>query len=264
MSRQKLSWGKMFEIWKLLVNTTLDLGGSELDLARLLNDKERVQRIGEVIVEKQHSQYRKMYEGIQHFTPIPDHSLNTKYWPLLAKYRFLASMWGVEPGVDICYRVCKGFSLKDYTLIEGFNPEFFEKVDHSIDAYLVGSQLEITKDCLVFWIPKVVPNSFGKDNLGHLRMLSQIRTEMGLPEHHLNGFGTATMNTGLILSHFKRTGQRLLAKEGVRTGSYLGNGFNLCLGNFRESGLSCDKASNMSSLNTLGVFALGVEETPPF
>lgn len=48
--KSRLSWGQMIEIWKLIVNIVLDMGGSDDDLARLLTDKDRVRRIGDIIV----------------------------------------------------------------------------------------------------------------------------------------------------------------------------------------------------------------------
>ena len=102
-------FGKAWEVFQVIVNIVLDLGGGDDDLSRLLTDKDRVQRIGEIIVEKS-----KVNVPFEHFTPIPDADVPARHQSTLAKYRRLATEWSVPATVAVCYLVKLGFRLHDH------------------------------------------------------------------------------------------------------------------------------------------------------
>jgi hypothetical protein len=70
---------------------------------------------------------------------------------------------------------------------------------------------------------------------------AKLRQRFSLPEHHLTSFGSASLDSGLILAHFKRTGDRVpLNGDWARTDSFLSDGDRLSLGDFDALGLNCD------------------------
>lgn len=84
------AFGKAWQVFQTIVNVVLDLGGSDEDLARLLTDKGRVRRIGEIIVEKPEAK-----QSTEYFVPVLDPQVPTRHQVTLVKYRQLATEWGV-------------------------------------------------------------------------------------------------------------------------------------------------------------------------
>ena len=242
--------GKMWEIWQVIVNVVLDLGGSDEDLARLLKDKDRVRRIGEIIVER-----AKTEEQLEYFVPIPDALVPEPYWQTLAKYRQLATEHGVPATTAVCYRVRAGFIFKSHASMAGPCYENFQ--------YLQGWSFsdEPTDDCLVFWVPRIINGSTGKTKDEQVQFLADLRAKLDLPVHHMSGFGKVGLVAGLVLAHFKATQERIpLDGLWVRTDTCHAGGARLGLGGFGDAGLGCSCWSgDDDASDNLGVFALGVE-----
>lgn len=191
-----------------------------------------------------------------YFTPIPDAEVQAKHQPTLAKYRKLASEWGVPTTTAVCYRVRAGFTLKTHAPKAG---PCYEKFSYLQDRNFPD---EPTKDCLVFWIPRFAPDSINKSYDEQLQLLGEIRQRLELPKHHLTNLGWASLNAGLILAHYKATNERVpLDTYWIRTDTCHAVGDRLYLGRFDECGLNCvywyfDEYRN----DDLGVFFLGVEK----
>lgn len=214
------SLGKAWEIFQVIVNIVLDLGGSDEDLARLLSDKERIRRIGEIIVEKSEAK-----QQMEYFAPIKDSEVPPRHQVTLAKYRRLATEWGVPVTTAVCYRVKAGFTLKHHAPKAGPCFQGF--------SYLQSWNFpdEPTKDCLVFWIPRLVPGSTNKTRSEQLHLLGEIRTQLELPAHHLADLGKVALDVGLILAHVKATNELMqLDYKWIRTDTCNAYGYRLYLG----------------------------------
>ncbi len=128
----------------------------------------------------------------------------------------------------------------------------------SFDA-LARELLGFTADSMVFFIPRIVATE--KNAEEQKKALAKLRKKYSLPENHLFSFGSAALVSGLILAHFKRTGERApLNSNWVRTDTLYADGHRLYLGDFDEVGLYCDFFSWDDYRSVyLGVFPLGVE-----
>ena len=190
-----------------------------------------------------------------YFTPILDAEVPPRHHLTLAKYRLLATEWGVPATMAVCYRVRAGFTLKTHAPKAG---PCYKKF-----AYLQGWNFpdEPTKDCLVFWIPRLVPGSTSKTRDEQLQLLGEIRQRMEFPKHHMANFGNVAFNAGLILAHHKATNERVpFDRYWIRTDTCGAGGNRLSLGDFDGSGLGCDYWDfDGRRYGNLGVFVLGVE-----
>lgn len=145
----------------------------------------------------------KRKNATNYFTPIPDAEVPPRHQQTLIKYRKLATEWGVPTTTAVCYRVRAGFTLKSHAPKAG---PCYDKF-----SYLQNWNFpdEPTKGCLVFWIPRLAPGSTSKTRNEQIQLLGEIRQRMELPAHHLTNFGKVALDAGLILAHFKRTGERV-------------------------------------------------------
>lgn len=169
------------------------------------------------------------------------------------KWQKLAKSWDYSG--PVAWRVKAGFTLKKHAPLVGPCYERF--------AYLQDWQFEDepTTDSIVFWIPRLVPESTSKNVDEQRELLSALRTRLELPEHHLNGFGSVALVAGLILAHFKRVGETVpLDRLWVRTDTRDSGGYRLNLGYFDGCGLYCNGwVFGGRRGDGLGAFALGVE-----
>lgn len=179
--------------------------------------------------------------------PVPDAELSEPHKAMLAKYRR-------EDAGYHAYRVSAGYALKTHAARSGPCDEDF--------AYLQGWNFpdEATKDCIVFWAPRIAKNSASKTKDQQIELLANLRTRLGLPAHHMSGFGTPALLAGLILAHYKATGERVLLDQyWVRTDICRADGYRLRLF-WSASGLSCGFwFLDGEAYGRVGVFALGVE-----
>jgi hypothetical protein len=136
--------------------------------------------------------------------------------------------------------------------------------------YLQNWQLQNdapTKDALVFFTPRLAPQTTDRNVDEQQERLEAIKTQYKLPENHLTTLGDASLLIALILAHYKRTEQNgnperiPLGFEWTRTDTCSENGTRLDLGNFHsERGLSCLWFWDEDQPGDIGVFGLGVEE----
>lgn len=93
---------------------------------------------------------------------------------------------------------------------------------------------------LVFWLPHLVSESRGKTAANQMKLLAASKEKYRLPDWCLNGFGSASYNTLLILEFFHRTGKRVPDNYyWIRTDTLHSDGFRLDLGSFGGDGLDC-------------------------
>lgn len=187
------------------------------------------------------------------FVRIPDGRLPRRFWGPLPAWRGLARHLGYEG--PVAWLVRRGFTLKQHAPKSGPCFENF--------AYLQDQELrndEPTKNSIVFWIPRILPNSDERSVDVQKALLADLRQRYDLPATHLASFGSASLLAGLILAHFKLTGERVpLDHRWVRTDTlYYPDGYRLRLGNFGEHGLICGHWGEDHG-SDLGCFALGAE-----
>jgi len=188
------------------------------------------------------------------FTPLLDHEVPVEHKDTCAKYRTLATEHDVLPTTPICYRVRAGFTLKHHA------PKFgpcHQNFDYLQDWNFPDDP---TTDSLVFWVPRLLKNSTSKTKDQQMKLLSQLRTKLELPAHHLTGFGNTALVAGLILAHHKATSECIpLNQYYVRTETCFAGGGRLAL-HWRGVVLYCDGWVFGDHANGgVGVFALGVE-----
>ena len=188
------------------------------------------------------------------FTFLSDAQVPTAYRSTLSKYRVEARLQGVADTTPLCYRVAKGFTLRGHAPKAGHCREDFRYLQNwdFVD--------EPTQDCLAFWIPRLVPGSTGKTVNEQKIHLAEFRQCLELPPHYCSNFGTASLLSGLILAHYKATGEQVpLNGLWTRTDSCDADGFRLGLGwdpgGLGGDGWRCDDGR----YGHIGCFALGVE-----
>ena len=118
-----------------------------------------------------------------------------------------------------------------------------------------------SQNSLVWWIPRWIPEINEKNVKDQLDILASFRQRFSLPAHHLSGFGPASTLAGLILRHFKRTGERVpLGGNWVRTDTLDVDGLRLYLGGFGGF-LRCGNWDwhDEYRYGNLGAFPLGVD-----
>lgn len=181
------------------------------------------------------------------------------YQAMVAKYevagwRKLASDFGYTG--PVAWKVRAGFTLKQHA------PQAspcYEQFGYLQDWELKND--EPTVDSIVFWVPRLLEGSVSKDVEEQKALMTDVRARYELPEGHLSCFGSAVLIAGLILAHFKRTGERTpLRNLYVRSDTILADGGRLGLGGFDGTGLDCSSWDYDGGADEgVGVFALGVE-----
>lgn len=173
---------------------------------------------------------------------------------VVAKWRELADELGYNG--PIVWQVKAGFTSKEHALKAGPCHNNWEiRQDCSL------RNDESTKKSLVFFIPRLIEGSTKKTADEQLKIMIDLQKELGLPENHLTSFGSISLLAGLILTHFKRTGERTpLERKWVRTDTFNSNISRMDLGSFDDSNLSCDYwTRDVDSFSGLGCFPLGIE-----
>lgn len=244
------SLGVLWEIWKALVNEVLDQGGSDDDLRRIQTDANLRRQIAGIIVGGR----SQPVTVPAFFLPLLDSQVPSLRHSTLAKYRAEATRQNIPVTTPLCYRVVNGFTLKTHAPKAGPCRENFQ--------YLQNWNFEDkpTTDCLVFWIPRLVPGSTAKTVDEQKTLLAEFRNRLDLPKHHCSSFGSVALLSGLILAHQKATEEQVpLNGLWTRTDSCNSGGHRLVL--FWDSGDLCcgDWDWNGDRDDYLGVFALGVE-----
>jgi|GEM_PF-3521032 len=191
----------------------------------------------------------------EYFTPVSDADVPKRYAATLTKYRKLATEHDVPTTSAVCYRVRAGFALKTHASQAGPCQEDFQNLQNWKFTD------EPTKDCLAFWVPRILNGSTSKTVNQQTELLANLQAELDLSAHHMNGFGQVGLVAGLILAHFRATGERTpLNRHLVRTDTRSADSYRLNLGRFDGTGLCCSFwDSDGDALGNVGVFALGVE-----
>jgi len=188
------------------------------------------------------------------FIPIQDMDVPRKHQPTIVKLRAEARRQAISDSTPLCYRVINGYTLKHHAPKAGPCRENFQ--------YLQNWDFtdEPTVDCLVFWIPRLLPESTGKNVDEQRAHLAEFRNRLELPSHHCSSFGNVALLSGLTLAHYKATGERVpLNGLWTRTDICSVDGNRLEL--YWDSGsLYCDYWDwDGGRCDFIGIFALGVE-----
>jgi hypothetical protein len=229
--------------WRSIVAMLDDL--DEPELLALADNPQEVGKLARELVSR-------AVESI-FFSPVSDKDLAEELCEVAAKWRRLAAELGYAG--PIAWKVKAGFTLKQHAPKAGPCEQNF--------AYLQDWRLqndEPTKDSIVFFIPRLLPGSTAKTVDEQRKLLSDLRARYDLPETHLASFGSAALLAGLILAHFKITGERVPQDQyWTRTDTLSSDDDRLSLGVFDEVGLNCGSYSWGDNRNVLlGCFALGV------
>lgn len=188
------------------------------------------------------------------FTPLADQDVQESLAETAIKWRRLAAEMGYTG--PVAWKVKEGFTLKAHAPQAG---PCYKNFQYLQDWNLKND--EPTKDSFAFWVSRLVDGSKNKDVGKQITILAELRQRFDLPAHHLTSFGSAAFLSGLILAHFKRTGERVpFNSEWTRTDTLYSDGYRLNLGGFDADGLHCGHWNwdDYSDPN-LGCFPLGVE-----
>jgi len=187
------------------------------------------------------------------FTAISDKDAPARFADAVAKWRKLASDLGYTG--PVLWQVKAGFTLKKHAPLAG---PCYKRFGYLQNCWSLQND-EPTVGSMVFYIPRIVATE--KNTEEQKQALAKLRKKYGLPESHLSSFGSAALVSGLILAHFKRTGERApFNRNWVRTDTLRTDDYRLGLGDFDEDGLYCDHCRWGDGCGvSLGVFPLGVE-----
>lgn len=188
------------------------------------------------------------------FTPLSDNDAAESLVETIVKWRKLAVEFGYMG--PVVWTVKEGFTLKMHAPKAGpchGNFQYLQDWNFRND--------KPTKNSLVLWVPRLVSGSKDKNVEEQVGILAELRQTFGLPEYHLASFGSAALLSGLILAHFKRTGERTPLKgDWTRTDTFGSDGSRLPLGGFVSNGLRCDDwLWDDNRYPFVGCFPLGVE-----
>ena len=185
--------------------------------------------------------------------PLEDKDVPEQFQSYIPRYRVLANRLGWN-GV-IAYRVRAGFYFTDGAKLGPCHEDWKYLQDWKIKE---GD--ESTQSAIVFWIPRILEGSLNKDVSQQKKLLTELRTELQLPDHHLTNFGNISLLTALIFYHYKHTGECVpLDKYIIRTDTVGVGGVRVSL-QWIGGGLDCGCWSLVDGRDgVLGCFALGVE-----
>lgn len=210
---------------------------------------ELVQRV----VEETYFNYLSDEEGIEVLVDRKEYE-RTEAERIVREWRQIATNLGYTGPVAVMVRA--DFVFKTHAPKLG---PCYEQFDYLQDWKLKNGKS--TSDALVFFVPRLVAESTRKNKDEQLELLVALRQAHSLPEHHLASFRSVALVSGLILSHFKRTGERTPFNcDYVRTDTVRDDEWRLLLG-FSAYGLYCSlwHCLDGSRDYKLGCFALGVE-----
>lgn len=147
-------------------------------------------------------QSRLESEKREFFSPLADLEVPVRLRPVIGTWRSLAIQ--LEYSGIVAWKVRAGFDLR--------TREFdlsWPRHSGSRRRVVELENIATTINSIVFWVPRLVPNSLGKETDQLKGVLALLHQSFSLPNHHLSGFGGAELIAGLILAHFKRTGERV-------------------------------------------------------
>jgi len=147
-----------------------------------------------------------------------------------------------------------GFTLKSHALKLGPCYNGFQ----NIQGWDFGDKP--TADSVLFCPPRLVPDSLNRNVDKQMALLAKLQEKFGLPAYFFNSFGEPSTLSGIILTNYNQTGERIpLGGLWARTNARLrDSGNRVDLGNFHRAGLYCDDWSWDDAVSVLGCLALGV------
>lgn len=182
-----------------------------------------------------------------------DNDVPERYRETVAKWRAYAASLGYTG--PVAWTVKEGFTLKKHAPLAGpcySNLDFLHDWDIKDD--------ESTQNSLVFWVPRLAPDSTWKTAEQMATHRDALKQRCGLPTHHATKFGSIALHFALILAHFKRTGERVpLNFYYAASDAFHADGRRLVSGGFRGGGLGCSVWGGRAR-GAVGFFLLGVEE----
>lgn len=215
------------------------------ELRALVDSPESVRRLAVALVGKK--------DRGTFFRHISDKDVPENLSHLVVPWRRLAS--DLNYTGPVIWDVREGFTLQRHAPKAG---PCYNKFEHLHDWKF--SNDEPTKKAIAFFVPRLLTASTKKNVDEQIALMSDVRQAHGLPAHHLASFGSAAMLTGLVLAHFKRTGERTpLNCFWARTDTLRTGGNRLRVGGFDGNGLYCSYWDGGVRYDDLGVFPLGVE-----
>jgi len=120
---------------------------------------------------------------------------------------------------------------------------------------------EPTSDSLVFWVPRLAPDSTNKTAEEMLHHRGFLWDKHTMPVEHYKSFGSIALLFALILAHFKRVGEPIPLQYYVASDTLLADGDRLIAGDFNSSGLYCYYWNDSDRIVNIGFFLLGVESS---
>lgn len=215
------------------------------ELRALVDSPESVRRLAAALVAKK--------DRGTFFRHISDKYIPENFSDLVVPWRRLASDLGYTG--PVVWDVRAGFTLKTHAPKAG---PCYDRFSYMKDCSFQND--EPTKKATAFFVPRLLTGSTNKNVSEQIALMSNVRQTYALPAHHLASFGSAAMLTGLVLAHFKRTGERTpLNSLWARTDTLRADGRRLDVGDFDDSGLYCSGWDGGDRYGFLGVFPLGVE-----
>ena len=159
----------------------------------------------------------------------------------------------------VAWKVKQGFTLKTHAPLAG---PCYENLE-----YLQNWRFEDTStlDTLVFWIPRLVHNSMSKTVTEMEQYRGELQVHYEMPTNHCISFGSIALQFALLLTHFKRTGERVLPGGFYMVSDTLNldGSCRLVAGNFGSDGLSCYDWNGSCGSHDVGFFLIGIEEFKP-
>lgn len=182
---------------------------------------------------------------MNYFTPLT--KVSKKLKTTHKKWKALAKEWDYKG--PVAWQVRAGFTLKEHAPLFGPCWNDFK--------YLQNWNFpdEPTKDCIVFWIPRLVPESTNKTWSEQQQLVSDLGKKTKLDM----AIGDVTLLSGLILTNYHETQEQVPFNEDwIRTETCRADGDRLDL-RWREGQLYCDDWGwGEGRRGGIGVFALGV------
>lgn len=217
---------------------------------------------------------KKLFKPREYFYQLTDGKavkcLRRKYgWEearrIVGEWRQLAQSLGYTG--PVAWRVRGGFTFKKHAPKLG---QYYFKPKRKRGQY-ADEEIDDTKDwdwkdeptrkAVVFWVPRLVKDSVRKEAAEQLALLGDLRRERKLPPNHLSFYGNAALLSGLMLTHYKLTGERVPLDEfRIRTDTNHGKSGGLGLVFSEEEGLDCVMwVWHYRKSDDLGCFPLGEE-----
>lgn len=201
---------------------------------------------------------RRVAEDIQNTFAVPMSDAQVRdqfpqFADRLVPWRKLAALTDYRG--PVAWKVKQGFTLKTHAPLAG---PCYENLGYLQDWSFEDTP---TSDTLVFWVPRLAPDSTSKTATEMEQYRGELRVRYEMPAHHCTTFGSIALQFALILAHFKRTGERVPLNAFYAASDTLdADGIRLVAGDFDSDGLRCYYWDDSDCYDYIGFFLLGVEE----